>query len=71
MDPIMFQHLAYIRQQEMLETAARERNGVPVRTREVFWHVGRSLVLVGQRLMEASKPVAAAPMSAQIWSENC
>jgi hypothetical protein len=70
MDPIMIQHISRIRQQEILETAANERNGVPYR--EVLWHVGRSLVTLGQGMMKAAKPTLEEPrFTTQATSDNC
>ncbi len=71
MDPIMVQHLARIRQQDYLETAARERSGTSYR--ELLWHAGSAMVTVGQRLMQATRPTFEAPRPAAtpMTTENC
>jgi hypothetical protein len=52
MDPFTLQRLAEIRQQEILETAANDREAKPLRT--FMSQIGGSLVKVGQRLVSIS-----------------
>lgn len=69
MDPIMMQHLAKIRQQEILESA---RVG-GIAYREWVWRVGSAMVTVGQRLMQATRPAFEVPRPAvtPMTTENC
>lgn len=68
MDPIMMQHLAKIRQQEILESA---RDG-GIAYRELVWRLGHSLSSAGQRIMQAAKPTFEEQrFTTQATSDNC
>jgi hypothetical protein len=55
MDPLTISRLARIRQQEILEAAARDFDDSP--TRALLWKTGRVLVAVGQKMMRAANRV--------------
>lgn len=70
MDPIIMMQLGRIRQQEILERAAKDYGAKPLR--EYVADVGSLLIRVGQKLVDAASP-ALEPQTVpqQNTVENC
>jgi hypothetical protein len=70
MDPLTISRLARIRQQEILEAAARDYEESP--TQVLLWRMGNVLVEVGQKMMRAANRVLEEQnCPPQAASENC
>jgi hypothetical protein len=70
MDPFTQQHLAHIRQQEILDQAALDQDKMSLR--EIAEKAGDVLITVGQKLMRTARPTSAKQMiTAQTTTDNC
>lgn len=70
MDPISIYQMGRLRQQEILEWAAKEQGGKPVR--QHISDFGSLLVRLGQKLVDAASPaLAAQTIAPQTSVENC
>jgi hypothetical protein len=70
MDPISIYHMGRIRQQEILEWAAKNRGGKSAK--QVLTDLGRWLIRAGQRMRASSDSAfEAQPTSPQITVECC
>lgn len=70
MDPIIVMQLGRIRQQEILERAAKDYGAKPLR--QYVADLGNFLIRVGQRMVNAASPALEAPsVTPQTSVENC